>query len=80
MSSSDGTTMGVKRTTDQMSVCKLCNSTPTHYGNPGYGYLKRDHGKEIDFRPDEIGMALIAVYATERNRKSIFTALYDRHC
>lgn len=55
-------------------------STDNHYGNPGYGYLKRDQGSDVDFRPDEIGMAIIAVYAPERTRKSIFTALYDRNC
>ena len=55
-------------------------STDNHYGNPGYGYLKRGLGSDVAFRPAEVGMALIAVYAPERTRKSIFTALYDRHC
>ncbi|MBL7187724.1 MAG: CehA/McbA family metallohydrolase [Phycisphaerae bacterium] len=55
-------------------------STDNHYGNPGYGYLKRGQETDVAFRPAEVGMALIAVYAPERTRKSIFTALYDRHC
>jgi len=55
-------------------------SSDDHYGNPGYGYLKRGQQEEAAFRPAEIGMGLVAVYAAERTRKSIFTALYDRHC
>ena len=55
-------------------------SSDNHYGNPGYGYLKRDLGSDETFRPAEVGMGLVAVYAAERTRKSIFTALYDRHC
>ncbi len=54
-------------------------SSDNHYGNPGYGYLKRNQSKET-VKPTEIGMGLVAVYAAERTRKSIFTALYDRHC
>ena len=54
-------------------------STDNHNGNHGYGYLKRNQSSE-DFKPAEIGMGLVAVYATERTRKSVFTALYDRHC
>lgn len=54
-------------------------SSDNHYGNPGYGYLKRNQSDDA-FKPTEIGMGLVAVYATERTRKSIFTALYDRHC
>jgi len=55
-------------------------STDNHYGNPGYGYLKRGQGDYSVFGKQEIGMGLIAVFAKERTRKSIFTALYDRHC
>ncbi|MFB0555409.1 MAG: DUF3604 domain-containing protein [Phycisphaerae bacterium] len=55
-------------------------STDNHYGNPGYGYLKRGQSDYSVFRKQEIGMGLIAVFAKERTRKSIFTALYDRHC
>jgi hypothetical protein len=51
-----------------------------HYGNPGYGYLKRGRDKGSAFGPEEVGMGLIAVYAERLTRKSIFTALYNRHC
>jgi len=54
-------------------------SSDGHYGNPSYGYLKRNSPDIGDFQ-QEIGMALVAVYAPKRTRKSIFTALYDRHC
>jgi hypothetical protein len=49
-------------------------STDNHYGNPGYGYLKI----QPDWRKQEIGTSLIAVYAAERTREAIFHALYDR--
>jgi hypothetical protein len=55
-------------------------SSDNHYGNPGYGYLKRGRDNDSAFEPEEVGMALIAVYAERITRKSIFTALYDRHC
>lgn len=57
-------------------------STDGHYGNPGYGYLKPKKTKkgDIDFGNQEIGMALVAVITEEHTRKSIFAALYDRHC
>lgn len=57
-------------------------STDGHYGNPGYGFLKPTKTKEgdIDLENQETGMALIAVLAEQHTRKSIFTALYDRHC
>lgn len=55
-------------------------STDNHYGNPGYGYLKRGQSDYSIFGKQEIGMGLIAVFAEKRTRKSIFTALYDRHC
>lgn len=44
-----------------------------HYGNPGYGFL-------LPQRQNLIGEELIAVLAPEQTRKSIFTAMYDRHC
>ena len=44
-----------------------------HYGNPGYGFLYPQ-------RQNVIGEGLIAVLASERTRKSIFTAMYDRYC
>jgi hypothetical protein len=50
-------------------------STDGHYGNPGYGYLKPSY----DWENQEIGMAAVAVYATERTRESIFRSLYNRH-
>lgn len=50
-------------------------STDGHYGNPGYGYLKPTYKWDTQ----EIGMALMAVYAEERTRESIFRAMYDRH-
>jgi hypothetical protein len=50
-------------------------STDGHYGNPGYGYLKPG----FDWDKQEIGMALVAVYAPRRTREAIFQALYDRH-
>jgi len=46
-----------------------------HYGNPGHGYLRPTY----DWDGQEIGMALVAVYAKEHTRESIFHALYDRH-
>jgi hypothetical protein len=49
-------------------------STDNHFGNPGHGYL-RPTG---DWDRQEIGMAALAVYASERTRESIFRALYDR--
>ena len=49
-------------------------STDNHYGNPGYGYLR----PSFDWDKQEIGMAMVAVYAPERTRESIFQALYDR--
>ncbi|MHC4313963.1 MAG: DUF3604 domain-containing protein [Planctomycetota bacterium] len=55
-------------------------SSDNHYGNPGYGYLKRGRNNGSTFEPEEVGMGLIAVYAGRLTRKSIFTALYDRHC
>ncbi|NIP24777.1 MAG: DUF3604 domain-containing protein [Phycisphaerae bacterium] len=55
-------------------------SSDNHYGNPGYGYLKRGRDKSSAFEPEEVGMGLIAVYAERLTRKSIFTALYDRYC
>jgi hypothetical protein len=55
-------------------------STDNHYGNPGYGYLKRGQSDYSLFEKQEIGMGLLAVLASERTRKSIFTALYARHC
>jgi hypothetical protein len=55
-------------------------SSDNHYGNPGYGYLKRGQDNGSAFKPEEIGMGLIAVYAPYLTRKSIFTALYDRRC
>ena len=55
-------------------------SSDNHYGNPGYGYLKRGRDNGSAFEPEEFGMGLIAVYAERLTRKSIFTALYDRHC
>lgn len=55
-------------------------SSDNHYGNPGYGYLKRGRNNSSAFEPEEIGMGLTAVYAERLTRKSIFTALYDRHC
>ena len=55
-------------------------SSDNHYGNPGYGYLKRGGNTGSTFEPEEVGMGLIAVYAERLTRKSIFTALYDRHC
>ena len=55
-------------------------SSDDHYGNPGYGYLKHGRDKDSAFEPGEVGMGLIAVYAERLTRKSIFTALYDRHC
>jgi hypothetical protein len=45
-----------------------------HYGNPGYGASFGATGS----RPR--GRGLVAVYAPEHTRKSIFQALYDRHC
>lgn len=48
-------------------------SSDGHYGNPGYGYL-------FPQRQDLVGEGLIAVMAPEQTRKSIFTAMYDRHC
>jgi hypothetical protein len=50
-------------------------STDGHYGNPGYGYLKPTYHWESQ----EIGMAAVGLYATERTRESVFRALYDRH-
>ena len=50
-------------------------STDGHYGNPGYGYLKPTY----EWETQEIGMALMAVYAPERTRESVFRAMYDRH-
>jgi hypothetical protein len=44
-----------------------------HYGHPGYGYLRPD-------KQHQIGEGLIAVLAEEHTRRSIFTALFDRHC
>jgi hypothetical protein len=44
-----------------------------HYGNPGYGYL-------FPQRQELVGEGLIAVLSQEQTRKSIFTAMYDRHC
>ena len=55
-------------------------SSDNHYGNPGYGYLKRGQDNGSAFEPEEIGMGLIAVYAERLTRKSIFSALYERHC
>jgi len=49
-------------------------STDNHFGNPGYGYL-RPTG---DWDTQEIGMALLAVYAPERTREAVFQALYER--
>jgi hypothetical protein len=55
-------------------------STDNHFGNPGYGYLKPTvKPATYDWKKHEIGMALVAVYAKEQNRESIFQALYDRH-
>lgn len=45
-----------------------------HFGNPGYGYLRPTGHWDTQ----EIGMALVAVYAPEQTRESIFRALYDR--
>ncbi|MFH1741919.1 MAG: DUF3604 domain-containing protein [bacterium] len=50
-------------------------STDDHFGNPGYGYLKPSY----DWPQQEIGMALVAVYAEKHTRESIFRALYNRH-
>ncbi len=50
-------------------------STDGHFGNPGHGYLKPSY----DWEHQEIGMAALAVRATEHTRPSIFHALYDRH-
>jgi len=50
-------------------------STDGHYGNPGYAYLRPAY----DWTKQEIGMAAVAVYASQRTRESIFRALYDRH-
>jgi hypothetical protein len=55
-------------------------SSDNHYGNPGYGYLKRGQDNGSAFEPEEVGMGLIAAYAERLTRKTIFTALYDRHC
>ena len=49
-------------------------SSDNHYGNPGYGYLRILN----DWDKQEIGTALVAVYAAEQSRESIFHALYDR--
>jgi len=49
-------------------------STDGHFGNPGYGYLKPSYKWDTQ----EIGMAAVAVYATEKTRPAIFHALYDR--
>ncbi|MHC4445865.1 MAG: DUF3604 domain-containing protein [Planctomycetota bacterium] len=65
-------------------------STDSHYGNPGYGYLKPtpktnspDEVPPVDmiynWKKQEIGMAAVAVFAKQRTRESIFQALYDRH-
>jgi hypothetical protein len=51
----------------------LMASGDDHYGNPGYGYLHPDRQKLV-------GEGLIAVLAEQNTRKSIFTAMYDRHC
>lgn len=49
-------------------------SSDNHYGNPGYGYLRILY----DWDKQEIGTGLVAVYAPERTRESVFHALYDR--
>ncbi|NQU20401.1 MAG: CehA/McbA family metallohydrolase [Candidatus Nealsonbacteria bacterium] len=49
-------------------------STDNHYGNPGYGYLKILD----DWQRQEIGTSAMAVYASDRTRRSIFHAMYDR--
>jgi hypothetical protein len=55
-------------------------SSDNHYCNPGFGYLKRDLSDHRDFEPQEIGMGLVAAYAPELSRRSVFEALYDRNC
>jgi hypothetical protein len=50
-------------------------SSDDHFGNPGYGFLK----PTFNWDQQEIGMGLVAVYAAERSRESVFRALYDRH-
>lgn len=49
-------------------------STDNHFGNPGYGYLRPSY----DWEHQEIGMAALAVRASEHTRRSIFDALYER--
>ncbi len=57
-------------------------SSDDHHGNPGYGYFKptgeHDHNWDFDWDEQEIGMALVATYAGELTRASIFDALYNR--
>ena len=59
-------------------------SSDGHIGNPGYSITfpktsRKDMAK-IDWSKEEIGTSLIAVYAGEQTRESIFHSMYDRHC
>ena len=60
-------------------------SSDNHNGKPGYSNtFTKTAGKfrfqDIDWKKEEVGTSLIAVYAGDLQRKSIFEAMYDRHC
>jgi hypothetical protein len=58
-------------------------SSDNHNGKPGYSITFTKSSSElpdIDWHKEEIGTSLIAVYAEGLQRKSIFDAMYDRHC
>jgi hypothetical protein len=58
-------------------------SSDNHNGKPGYSITFTKTSTEypdLNWGKEEIGTSLIAVCAGDLQRKSIFEAMYDRHC
>jgi len=58
-------------------------SSDNHTGKPGNSITFPKTSKDpfkIDWKKEEIGTGLIAVYAGNLQRKDIFEGMYDRHC
>jgi hypothetical protein len=57
-------------------------SSDSHSGNPGYSmtFPKNYKIQDTPWEEQEIGTSLVAVYAEELTRESVFDNLFARHC